>query len=74
MEPQKDNELTSKIIKIEEWLVLILLGMIPVINLIAFLYFSFNKKINPNKRNFARAVLIYLSIIIILVVLTTVLL
>ena len=51
MEPQKDNELIPQIIKIEEWLVLILLGMIPVINLIAFLYFSFNKRINPNKRN-----------------------
>lgn len=74
MESQQEKTQLQPIIKIEEWLFLILVGMIPVINLIAYIYFSFNRKINENKRNFARAVLIYLMIIIILAVLTTLLL
>ena len=74
VEPRQEKESLQAVVKIEEWLCLILLGMIPVINLIAFLYLSFSRKINVNKRNFARAVLIYLIIILILVILTTILL
>ena len=74
VEPRQEKESWQVVVKIEEWLFLILLGMIPVINLIAFLYLSFSRKINVNKRNFARAVLIYLIIILILVILTTILL
>lgn len=74
VEPRQEKESWQAVVKIEEWLFLILLGMIPVINLIAFLYLSFSRKINVNKRNFARAVLIYLIIILILVILTTILL
>ena len=74
VEPRQEKESLQSVVKIEEWLFLILLGMIPVINLIAFLYLSFSRKINVNKRNFARAVLIYLIIILILVILTTILL
>ena len=74
VEPRQEKESLQAVVKIEEWLFLILLGMIPVINLIAFLYLSFSRKINVNKRNFARAVLIYLIIILTLVILTTILL
>lgn len=74
VESQQEKIALQSVVTIEEWLFLILLGMIPVINLIAFLYFSFSRKINLNKRNFARAVLIYLIIILILVILTTILL
>ena len=74
VEPRQEKESLQAVVKIEEWLFLILLGMIPVINLIAFLYLSFSRKINVNTRNFARAVLIYLIIILILVILTTILL
>ena len=74
VEPRQEKESCQAVVKIEEWLFLILLGMIPVINLIAFLYLSFSRKINVNKRNFARAVLIYLIIILILVILTNILL
>ena len=74
VESQQEKAKWQPVIKIEEWLFLILLGMIPVINLIAYIYFSFNRKINENKRNFAKAVLIYLMIIIILAGLTTLLL
>ena len=66
VEPRQEKESLQAVVKIEEWLFLILLGMIPVINLIAFLYLSFSRKINVNKRNFARAVLIYLIIILII--------
>lgn len=62
------------VIKVEEWLFLILIGMIPLLNLIAFIYFGFSRKVNKSKQNFARAGIIYLGIIFVLVTLTTVLL
>ena len=63
----------ERVIKIEEWIFLILLTMIPIVNLIVFIYLSFSKKVNRNKQNFARAVLTYLGILILLVVVTTIL-
>ena len=42
VEPRQEKESLQAVVKIEEWLFLILLGMIPVINLIAFLYLSFS--------------------------------
>lgn len=63
----------ERVIKIEEWIFLILLTMLPIVNLIVFIYLSFSKKVNRNKQNFARAVLTYLGILILLVVVTTIL-
>ena len=74
MEPQQEKVQLQLSLKLKSGFFLILLGMIPVINLVAYVYFSFNRKINPNQRNFARAALIYLIIIIVLATLTTILL
>ena len=61
------------VIKIEEWIFLLLLAMIPIVNLVSFIYYSFSKRLNTNKRNFAKAVLTYLIVLMLLVILTTVL-
>ncbi|MDE5977878.1 MAG: hypothetical protein K2G70_05385 [Turicibacter sp.] len=68
---QQESNRVEAAVRIEEWLLLILLGLIPVVNLITFCYLSFNSKVNTNKRHFAIAALIYSVIIIVLVLLTT---
>lgn len=73
MEQTNQNNDLESVIKIEEWIFLILLAMIPIINIVVFIYLSVSRKINKNKRNFARAVLTYLVILILLVVITTIL-
>ncbi|MCL1951007.1 MAG: hypothetical protein FWF59_14910 [Turicibacter sp.] len=56
-------------VKIEEWLVLILVGLIPGINLIVMGILSFRKKSDPNRRNFARAAFGFLVVLTVLLVL-----
>lgn len=71
---QREREIELEpVIKIEEWIFLLLIAMIPIVNLVVFIYFSFNKRVNTNKRNFAKAVLTYLIVLILLVILTTIL-
>lgn len=73
MEIRDKDIAIEPVIKVEEWIFLILLGMIPILNLIVFTYFSLSRKINGNKRNFSRAVLAYLLIVTVLVLITTIL-
>ena len=53
----------DEVVRLEDWILFILMGIIPVLNLFALGYFSFNSKVNANKRNFSRAALIYISVI-----------
>lgn len=46
---------TGSYVTIEEWLLMIVLGLIPGINLIVMGFLSFRRGLNPNKKNFARA-------------------
>ncbi len=50
----------------EEWLLYIILVLIPLINLLILLYFSFNSKINPSKKSLSRAILTYIGVVVIL--------
>lgn len=70
MEVQREKDSVESVVKIEEWLFLILIAMLPIINFLVFGYFCFNRRLNANKRNFSIAVLIYLIIITVLASLT----
>jgi len=56
-------------VKIEEWLVLILLGLIPGVNLVVMGIYAFRKTGDPNKRNFARAAFGFLVVLFLLILL-----
>lgn len=43
-----------------EWLVTLVISVIPGFNVIMLLFWSFAKGVNPNKANFAKAALIFL--------------
>ena len=51
MEVQREKESVESVVKIEEWLFLILIAMLPIINFLVFGYFCFNRRLNANKRN-----------------------
>lgn len=51
----KPNTEVAPIVRIEEWLLMILVTLIPVINFIVLGIFAFKNKGNSNLRNFARA-------------------
>jgi len=54
----ESNNNKSKVVPVEEWLITKFLMLIPIINIILLLFWSFNKKENLNKANWAKATLI----------------
>ncbi|MCF8360569.1 MAG: hypothetical protein K9H26_17580 [Prolixibacteraceae bacterium] len=64
MEEQK----SSPVIKIGEWIITILLMAIPVVNIIFLLIWAFGSGTNPTKANFSKAALIWMLIAIVVYV------
>ena len=62
-ETQNNNaENVDKPLSIKDYLIVFLIMMIPIANIIMLLIWAFDKKANTNRRNFARAGLIYMII------------
>lgn len=62
---EKDNEGTP-VLSTADWLITILLLVIPFVNLIMLLVWSFRKSTNQNKSNFSKALLIWFLISVVL--------
>jgi heme/copper-type cytochrome/quinol oxidase subunit 2 len=58
---EKENESTP-ILSTADWLIIIFLLIIPFVNLVMLLVWSFRKSTNPNKSNFSKALLIWFLI------------
>ena len=56
------DELTRPL-TVSEWLLTLVVLAIPMVNIVAFLYWSFGNGVNVNKRNFCRAGLVWMAII-----------
>ena len=52
--------------KISEWIIVLILTCIPILNLIMLIIWSLDERGNPNRRSFARAVLIFMAILLVL--------
>lgn len=55
-----------KIVSVWDWIGVIILMAIPLINLIMLFVWAFSEETNPSKKNYARATLIIFAIIILL--------
>jgi heme/copper-type cytochrome/quinol oxidase subunit 2 len=69
MEKEKKSELTKADIpsvSIADWLITLFILVIPVLNLVMLLVWSFKKSTHPSKSNFSKAVLIWILITILL--------
>lgn len=73
MEQIKEVDKLELVVKIEEWILFIVLCSVPLVNLAMLIYWSLNRRTNVNKRNFAKAALLYLIIIIVLAIVAMVL-
>ncbi len=58
----------APVVSLGEWVVIILILMLPIINLVMLFIWAIDKQGNPNRRNFARAYLIYIGIVTLLAV------
>ncbi|MGA9341156.1 MAG: hypothetical protein WBV61_02335 [Rhodanobacteraceae bacterium] len=60
-----DNQ-SSPTISLGEWIITLIVLAIPLVNIIMLLVWGFSASTNPTKRNYCRAVLIFLVVGIIL--------
>ncbi len=67
IESKSPNIRTETSLRVRDYLLILLVFAIPLVNIIAILKWSFSKGINVNKRNFARAALI-LSIMAVMII------
>lgn len=49
---------------VKEWLLVMLIGIIPVVGLIMLFVWAFGSGTNPNKANYSKAALLWIAIII----------
>ena len=59
----------TPVISINDWLVTILITIIPIVNIIMLFVWAFSKNENPSKANWAKANLIWAAISVVLMIL-----
>lgn len=64
METPENNP--TPVISTGDWIITLLVSAIPLVNIIMFFVWSFGGGTNPNKANWAKAVLIFIAISIVL--------
>ncbi|MFS4494113.1 hypothetical protein [Maribacter sp. 2308TA10-17] len=52
-----DNE--SKVVSVKEWLISLIITVIPVVGIIMLFVWAFGERTNPNKANLAKAFLLF---------------
>lgn len=61
----------SEVISTKEWMITLLITLIPIVNLIMFFVWGFGGNANPSKANWAKASLLWIAISIVLSVIFT---
>ena len=57
---------TNSVIKTGEWIVILLITSIPIVNIVMLFVWAFGSDTNPNKANWAKATLIWIAIILVI--------
>lgn len=67
--PLTDHQNMAPVMSIGNWIVTMILAMIPVVNIIMFIVWAASSSENPNRKNWAIAQLIFIGIGIVLYIL-----
>ena len=67
------NNETAKVMSLKDWVISLIISVIPVVGFVMLLVWAFSDSVNPNKKNWSRAMLIMYIIGIALYVLFVVL-
>ncbi len=72
--PRKDSEngMDTRPMSMGEWMLTILIMLIPCVNIVVYLIWAFGKTGNVNRRNYCRAYLIFYVIILVLAIIFSV--
>lgn len=58
----------APVISVKDWMIIILITMIPVLNFIMYFVWAFSKTDNPSKTNWAKANLIWMAIWLVVII------
>lgn len=64
--PPRGPEPNAPVISVGDWMVTALIFAIPVVNIIMLFVWAFSDGVNPNKRNYCRASLIWFAIVVVI--------
>lgn len=57
---------TAPVMSMGDWLVTLLLGSIPILNFVMLIVWALSSTENPNRSNFAKAVLVWIAVLFVL--------
>tara|TARA_R110002124_G_scaffold286776_2_gene468668 strand:+ start:9750 stop:10001 length:252 start_codon:yes stop_codon:yes gene_type:complete len=57
-----ENQETAPVMSMKDWVVTLLISLIPVVGFVMLFVWGFSDSANPNKKNWARAALIMLAV------------
>jgi heme/copper-type cytochrome/quinol oxidase subunit 2 len=59
-------------LSVKDWMVTLLLTFIPIVNLVMYFVWAFSDDTHPSKKNWAKAALIWLAIVVVLYIIIAV--
>ena len=59
-----ENDVGSNVMSVRDWFITMVVLALPLVNVVAYLYWAFADGINPNKRNFCRAGLLWMVVVV----------
>lgn len=63
---QRFQEETAPVMRFSDWFVTMLILSVPILNLIMLIVWSTDRFTNPNKANFAKAILVWIGVSVVL--------
>lgn len=60
------NDNLAPVMTVKDWLIMFLISMIPLVGIVMVFVWAFGANENPNKKNYARASLIFTAIFLVL--------
>jgi quinol-cytochrome oxidoreductase complex cytochrome b subunit len=63
---QDTNSLQAPVLSVKDWVIIFIIGAIPIVNLVMLFVWGFGGNANPNKKNYAKAALIIAAIFIVI--------
>lgn len=58
----------APVLSVKDWLIIFIIGAIPIVNIVMLFVWAFGGNANPNKKNYSKAALILAAIVIAIVI------
>jgi heme/copper-type cytochrome/quinol oxidase subunit 2 len=56
----------APVLSVKDWIIILIIGAIPVVNIVMLFVWAFGGNANPNKKNYSKAALIIAAILIVI--------